>query len=64
MDNPDELLTTEEVGKILKKSSQTVRSYIQREMLAAVFLDGSYLVYRRDLDEFLAQRYKRPEKKE
>jgi excisionase family DNA binding protein len=63
-----ELLTTEEIAQILKIEPRTVRSYITQGKLPAVELEGSYRVYRRDLKEFLAQRYKRPgagaEKKE
>ncbi len=55
-----ELLTTEEVAKILKVQSQTVRGYITRGELPAVDLKGSHRIYRKDLNEFLAQRYKRP----
>lgn len=62
--NQDELLTTEEVAQILKVQPITVRTYISRGELPAVSLGGSYRVYRRDLDEFLKQRYRRPEKKE
>jgi excisionase family DNA binding protein len=55
------LLTTEEVAKILSVSPRTVRDYITRGELPAVDLKGSYRVRREDLNEYLAQRYKRPD---
>lgn len=58
-----ELLTTEQVAELLKVRAATVRAYISRGELPAVELGGSYRVYRSDLDEFLKQRYKRPEPK-
>lgn len=56
----NELLTTDEIAKILKVEARTVRAYITQGKLNAVDLEGSYRVYRKDLDEFLKQRYKRP----
>ena len=54
-----ELLTTEEVAEIVKVQAATVRSWINQGKLPAIDLDGSYRIYRQDLKEFLAQRYKR-----
>jgi excisionase family DNA binding protein len=59
----DELLTTDEVAEILKVQARTVLRYIAQKKLAAVDLEGSYRVYRRDLKKFLDQRYKQPEDK-
>ena len=65
-DQQDELLTIEEVAAILKIKPRTIREYIAQEKLPAVELEKSYRIYRKDLDAFLAQRYKRgqAEKKE
>ncbi len=63
-DQDQELLTTEEVAKILKVGSRTVVDYITQGELPAISLKRGYRIYRKDLDEFLNQRYKRPEKKE
>jgi excisionase family DNA binding protein len=64
----EELLTTEEVAEIVKVGPPTVRVWINQGKLPAVDLDGSYRIYRKDLKEFLAQRYRRagssPQKKE
>ena len=60
--NDQELLTTEEVATILKVGPLTVRSYITQGKLAAFDLGGSYRVCRKDLNEFLRERYK-PKKK-
>ena len=63
-----ELLTTEEIAAILKVQPRTVRDYITQGKLPYITLEGSYRVYRKDLKDFLDQRYKRPgagvEKKE
>lgn len=65
MSNQDlELLSTEEVAKILKVGPRTVVAYILDGDLPAVSLRRGYRVYRKDLDKFLADRYKRPEKKQ
>lgn len=64
MSDQDELLTTDEIAKILKVEARTVRAYITQGKLAAIYLEGKYRVYRRDFDEFLKQRYKSPEKQE
>ncbi len=60
----NKLLTTEEVAEILRVKPITVRTYISRGELAAVELGGSYRIYQKDLDEFIRQRYRRPEKKD
>ena len=62
MHERNELLTTDEVAAILKVQARTVLSYIAQDKLAAVNLEGSYRIYREDLNEFLAKRYRRPEK--
>lgn len=59
-----ELLTTEEIARLLKVQPVTVRSYISQGKLPAITLQGGYRVYRKDFEEFLAQRYKRLEKKQ
>lgn len=67
MSENDELLTTEEVAEILKVQPRTVLRYISQLKLPAIDLEGSYRVFRKDLNEFLLQRYTRPqnlEKKE
>ena len=63
MSNQGKLLTTEEVAEILRVQPRTVQSYIAQKKLPAVDLEGSYRIYQRDLDEFISQRYKRPEPK-
>lgn len=58
-DQSFDLLTTDEIGDILKVQPATVRTWINSGKLPAIDLEGSYRVYRRDLEDFLAQRYKR-----
>ena len=64
MNAQDELLTTEEVAEILKVQPRTVWRYITQRKLAAVDLEGSYRIYRRDLQAFLDQRYKQPDQRQ
>lgn len=62
-----DLLTTEEIAEIVKVQPSTVRTWINQGKLPAIDLEGSYRIYRRDFDAFLAERYRRggqTEKKE
>jgi excisionase family DNA binding protein len=53
----DEMLTAEEVAKIMKTSIKTVRSWVQSGELARVPIGKrEYRIVRRDLNAFIAKR--------
>jgi excisionase family DNA binding protein len=53
----DEMLTTEEVAKIMKVHVQTVRSWVRKGELAAVWLGKrDYRIRLSTLNEFIAER--------
>jgi excisionase family DNA binding protein len=55
--NDDEMLTAEEVAKIMKTSIKTVRSWVQSGELARVPIGKrEYRIVRRDLNDFIAKR--------
>jgi len=54
--NPSELLTLEEVGKLLKLSLATVRREASSGSLSTVKLGRSVRVTRRDLDSYVEAR--------
>lgn len=61
--DPNELLTTEEIAAILKVDRQTVLLYLKQDKMPYIKIGNHYRVYRRDLDDFLAQNYRQPGKK-
>ena len=54
---PDTFLTVNVVAETLHKDPKTVRRWIKAGKLAAVRLDGSYLIDQKDLDLFLRDRW-------
>jgi excisionase family DNA binding protein len=52
-----DLLTTEEIAKILKVEPRTVRDYMDRGELPYIKLRREYRAYRKDVDKFLRDRY-------
>jgi excisionase family DNA binding protein len=52
--NDDEMLTAEEVAKIMKVSIKTVRKWVQSGELASIPIGSrEYRISRRDLNSFL-----------
>jgi excisionase family DNA binding protein len=57
MSNDDELLTVEEVAKMVKTSVRTVREWVLSGELARVLIGKrEYRILRKDLDAFIARR--------
>ncbi len=55
--NDDEMLTAEEVAKLMKTSIKTVRGWVQSGELARIPIGKrEYRIVRRDLDAFIAKR--------
>lgn len=54
--NDDEMLTAEEVAKIMKVSLKTVRKWVQSGDLASISIGSrEYRISRRDLNSFLEE---------
>jgi len=59
MDGSNELLTVEEVTRVLKVHEETVRRWIRSRELPALLLGsarGGYRVRRADLDQFIEEK--------
>ena len=51
-----ELYTLQEVSKMLKVSSRTIRRYIKKELITAHKLEGSYRITNKELSRFIEER--------
>lgn len=58
----DKYLTTQEVAELLKVNNLTVRRWINKGELTAVFLGKAYRIKEVDLDKFLEKRKRKVKK--
>lgn len=56
MPQDEEMLTTEEVAKILRVNVKTVRSWIASGELVAIDIGNEYRISRTNLDKFIEKR--------
>lgn len=59
MDQPDteHLLTINEIAKVLRTSTQTVRRWLDHGIMGGFHLPGGWRVSQVDLDKFLQERH-------
>lgn len=56
MSQDEEMLTTEEVAKILRVNVKTVRNWIASGELVAIDIGNEYRISRTNLDKFIEKR--------
>jgi excisionase family DNA binding protein len=64
MSQDEEMLTTDEVAKILRVNVKTVRNWIASGELVAIDIGNEYRISRRNLNDFMQRRQTDKRKKE
>ena len=64
MSQDEEMLTTDEVAKILRVNVKTVRNWIASGELVAIDIGNEYRISRKNLNEFMQRRQTDKRKKE
>ncbi len=64
MSQDEEMLTTDEVAKILRVNVKTVRNWIASGELVAIDIGNEYRISRRNLNDFMQRRQTDKRKKD
>jgi len=64
MSQDEEMLTTDEVAKILRVNVKTVRNWISSGELVAIDIGNEYRISRKNLNDFMQRRQTDKRKKE